>query len=165
MAPSYLSDHTLFIFLKIIYLFFIFRERGREGKRDGEKHQCVVASCTPSAGDLAYNPGMCPEWDLNQRPFSSRRPALNPLSHTSQGQSYFNCYSLREAFPNHGIRKALCPNPFPCLSFDTELIVSVQNRLYFFGCLTFFPPLPPLQGYTLQESCAVFPWHFADPGK
>ena len=31
-----------FLFFKIL---FIFRERGREGDREGEKHQCVVASC------------------------------------------------------------------------------------------------------------------------
>ena len=48
----------------IIYL-FIFRERGREGER-GEVKQCVVASCTPSTEDLACNPGMCPDWELNQ---------------------------------------------------------------------------------------------------
>ena len=23
----------------------------------------------PSAGDLAHNPGMCPDWELNQWPF------------------------------------------------------------------------------------------------
>ena len=32
-----------------IYL-FIFRERGREEEREGEKHQCVVASYTPPTG-------------------------------------------------------------------------------------------------------------------
>ena len=46
------------IFLKIL---FIFRKRGREGEREGEKHQCVVASHTPPAGDLAHNLGMCPD--------------------------------------------------------------------------------------------------------
>ena len=51
-------------FKGFIYL-FIFRERGREGGREGEKHQCVVASHTPPTGDLARNPGMCPDWDLN----------------------------------------------------------------------------------------------------
>ena len=51
-----------------LYL-FIFRERGREGEREGEKHQCVVASCAPSTGDLAHNPGTCPDWELNRRPF------------------------------------------------------------------------------------------------
>ena len=53
-------------FLKIL---FIFRKRGREGERMGEKHQCVVAYCAHPIGDLAHNPGMCPHWELNQRPF------------------------------------------------------------------------------------------------
>ena len=39
---------------------FIFRE-GKGGRKTGrEKHQCVVASCTPPTGDLAHNPGMSP---------------------------------------------------------------------------------------------------------
>ena len=38
----------------------MFRERGREGEREGEKHQCVVASCVPPPKDLAGNPGMSP---------------------------------------------------------------------------------------------------------
>ena len=49
--------------LKIL---FIFRERGREEERAGEKHQCVVASHVPPTGDLAHNPGMCPDWESNQ---------------------------------------------------------------------------------------------------
>ena len=52
---------TFLFFLKI--LFIIFRERGREGEREGEKHQCVVASCVPPTGDLAHNPGMCYDWN------------------------------------------------------------------------------------------------------
>ena len=57
--------------LQRFYL-FIFRERGREGKREGEKHQCVVASRMPLTGDLTHNPGMCPGWELNGRPFGSQ---------------------------------------------------------------------------------------------
>ena len=38
---------------------YVFLERGREGEREAEKHQCVVASCVPPTGDLALNPGMC----------------------------------------------------------------------------------------------------------
>ena len=49
----------LFFFLR--FYLFIFRERGREGEREGEKHQCVVASRTPPTGDLALDPGMCPD--------------------------------------------------------------------------------------------------------
>ena len=50
----------------------MFRERGREGEREGEKHKCVVASHTPPTGDLACNPGMCPDWEWNWQPFGSQ---------------------------------------------------------------------------------------------
>ena len=30
----------------------------------------MVASHAPPAGDLAHDPGMCPDWEANQRPFS-----------------------------------------------------------------------------------------------
>ena len=70
---------------RFIYV-FIFRERGREGEREGEKHQCVVASQRPLTGDLARNPDVCPDWESNLRPFGSQ-PTPNPLSYTSQGNS------------------------------------------------------------------------------
>ena len=54
-----------FLFLKIIYL-FIFREKGKEGQRKGEKHQSVVASHMPPTGDLSGNPGLCPDWESVQ---------------------------------------------------------------------------------------------------
>ena len=57
----------LFIFLR--FYLFIFRERGREGEREGEKHQCRAASHLAPTGDLAWNPGICPDWELNQQPF------------------------------------------------------------------------------------------------
>ena len=40
---------------------YLFRERGREGEREGEKHQCVVASPMDPTRGLAHNPGMCPD--------------------------------------------------------------------------------------------------------
>ena len=58
-----------FFFLKILFILF-FREG--KGRREGEKHQCVVASRTPATGDLACDPGMCPDWESNQRPFGSQ---------------------------------------------------------------------------------------------
>ena len=39
------------------------------GEREGEKHQCVVVSCAPPTGDLACNPGMWPDWELDRQPF------------------------------------------------------------------------------------------------
>ena len=44
---------------------------GREGEREGEKHQ-RVASGTPPTEDLAHAPGMCPDWEPNQRPPGSQ---------------------------------------------------------------------------------------------
>ena len=51
-----LSSNVIYIFLR--FYLFIFRERGRERERVGEKHQCVVASRAPPTGDLAHNPGI-----------------------------------------------------------------------------------------------------------
>ena len=80
------TGFTFFKFLKRFYL-FIFRERGREGERKGEKHQCVVASCMPLTGDLACNlarnPGMCPDWELNQRPLGSQACTQSTEPHQS----------------------------------------------------------------------------------
>ena len=79
LQVSYFKDFT-----------YLFVERGKEGERQGEKHQCVVAS----TGDLAHNAG------APTRNRTSNLPALklvpNPLSHTSQGpDSYFkSCYIL-----------------------------------------------------------------------
>ncbi|KAF6094822.1 hypothetical protein HJG60_011912 [Phyllostomus discolor] len=44
-------------------------ERVREGEREEEEHQCVVASRRPPTGNLACNPGVCPDWQLNPQPF------------------------------------------------------------------------------------------------
>ena len=68
-------------FLKI----FIFRERGREGEREGEKHQCVVASHMPPTGGTIWLTtqacGLTGNWTGNPLVHS---PVFNPLSHTSQ---------------------------------------------------------------------------------
>ena len=57
-------------FLKILFI-YLFRERGRERERKGGKHQYVVAFHVDPTGDLAYNAGMCPDWELNRQPFGS----------------------------------------------------------------------------------------------
>ena len=69
-----------FYFSKRFYL-LIFREKGREAGREGEKHQCAVASHTPPAGDLVCNPGTCPDWELNQWPFGSQACAQSTEPH------------------------------------------------------------------------------------
>ena len=42
------------------------KRKGEGGKKRGRKHQCVVAFCMPLSGDLAHNPGMCPDWGSNR---------------------------------------------------------------------------------------------------
>ena len=64
----------VFIFFKdFIYLFF--REKGKEGQREGEKNQCVVAPHMPPFGDLAHKPGICSDWELNWWLFGSQAHA------------------------------------------------------------------------------------------
>ena len=75
----FLNDPIILFFFKRFY-FFIFREKGREG--EWEKHQCVVASwAPPTGGDLACNPGMCPDWESNWRPFSSQASTQSTEPH------------------------------------------------------------------------------------
>ena len=44
-----------FFFFKILFIYF--QRRGKKGKIP------VVASHVAPAGDLAHNPGMCPDWE------------------------------------------------------------------------------------------------------
>ena len=60
------NQNPVFLKKKILFIYF---EREGKGEREEEKHQCVLASHVPPTGDLACNPGMCPDWELNQRPF------------------------------------------------------------------------------------------------
>ena len=46
---------------------FVYRERGREGEREGEKHR--KHQHPPRTGDLACNLGMCSDRESNWRPF------------------------------------------------------------------------------------------------
>ena len=49
----------ILLFLKDFIYLFSFRERGREGGKEEEKYQCVVATHVPPTRDLACNPGIC----------------------------------------------------------------------------------------------------------
>ena len=57
-------------FPKIPFIYSLDRGEGR--KKEGEKHQCVVASHVPPTGDPTHNPGMCSGLELNQEPFGSQ---------------------------------------------------------------------------------------------
>ena len=63
------------------------------GEREGQKHQCVVASHVPPTGHLASNPAMCPDWELNCQPFGSQAHAQSTEPH-QPGQILFLYYYL-----------------------------------------------------------------------
>ena len=92
--PNQEALHTLSLcpcgyFLKRVFI-CLFLETGREGEREGKKHQCVVASCMPPTGDMALYPGMCLRLGIEQVTlWLSGWQALCPLSHTSQGPCGF----------------------------------------------------------------------------
>ena len=75
----YLSDNWgSSILFKIFYFVLFFRERGKEGEREGEtywyeKHRLVVFMYTlkgTPTGDWTRNPGVCPDWEVNRQTFS-----------------------------------------------------------------------------------------------
>ena len=78
--------HGFVCLLRLIIIFlkdciYLFLERGREGERKGQKHQCVVASRAPPTRDLAHNPGRYPDWKSNQQPFGSQAGTQSTKPH------------------------------------------------------------------------------------
>ena len=67
---------------------------GRVGEREEEKHHCVVVSHVPPTGDPAHNPGMCPDWESNQRPFSSQAGTQSTEPHQP---GLKKCYTLKDS--------------------------------------------------------------------
>ena len=81
---------TVHSFLKkILEDFYLFISRGEWREEEGEKHQYVVASCTPLTRDLDCNPGISPEWESSQRPFSLQVGAQSTEPHPAGRFVYF----------------------------------------------------------------------------
>ena len=85
LLPDLKSDsHSFLLYFSFLRFIHLFLERGREGEREGGKYECVVACHLPLTGDLAHNPGMCPDWESNRQPFGSQAGAESTEPH-SQG--------------------------------------------------------------------------------
>ena len=85
-------EHVFFfrtiIFLKKIIYLFLGRGEGKE--KDRERNIDGLPLTCPPTGNLACNPGMCPDWESNHD-LSVCGTTPNPLSHTSQGGTkYFS---------------------------------------------------------------------------
>ena len=54
-------------YFRDLKMFFIYLplDRGEGRKRGRETSMCGCLSSAPPTGDLARNPGMCPDWELN----------------------------------------------------------------------------------------------------
>ena len=68
-----------------------------EGEREGEKRQCVVASHVPPTKDLAYNPGMCPDWELNQQLFGLQASTQSTEPHQPGHYFFTEIYGFFES--------------------------------------------------------------------
>ena len=68
-----LTESPFFLFLKILFL-----ERGREGNIN----VWLTLACPPT-GDVAYNPGMCADWESNQPPFDLQTSIQSTEPHQS----------------------------------------------------------------------------------
>ena len=52
---------------------YLFLESGEGKEKERERNiNVLLPLARPSTGDLAHNPGMCPDWELNQQPFDSQ---------------------------------------------------------------------------------------------
>ena len=66
MSISIIVYLHLLHFLKHFIYLFLERGEGREKERERNINVCLPLECDPT-GDLARNPNLCPEWELNQR--------------------------------------------------------------------------------------------------
>ena len=72
------------------------REKERERNTDERKKHQLVASRKLPTSDLACNPGMCPEWELNWQPLGPQASAQSTEPH-QPGQNSFS-YSAFKYF-------------------------------------------------------------------
>ena len=60
-----LSSQRFPFFKDCIYLFL---EKGKGREKERERNINVWVSHAPPTGDLAHNPGLCPDWESNPQP-------------------------------------------------------------------------------------------------
>ena len=76
--PKICPEKVQPFFKDCIYLFL---ERGKGREEERERNISVWLPLTPPTGDLANNPGMCPDWELNQQPFGSQASTQSTEPH------------------------------------------------------------------------------------
>ena len=63
-----------FLFLQIFFkdFIYVFLDRGERREKDRERNTVCGCFLSTPTEDLARNPGMCPDWESNRRPFGSQ---------------------------------------------------------------------------------------------
>ena len=61
--------------------FILFLDRGEEREKERERNINVWLPLMHHTGDLACNPGTCPDWESNQRLFGSQARAQSTEPH------------------------------------------------------------------------------------
>ena len=89
-----LSLQPMHIFLKILFIYVKEGEGRRKRGRETSMYGCLLLTLT---GDLACNPGMCPDWELNQQPFGSQVSTQSTESHQPGPNEHF----LKREFCNN----------------------------------------------------------------
>ena len=122
----------VFFFFKIL---FIFRQRGREGEREGEKYQCVILPLTHPPLGTWLATQVCALTGNQTGNTLVQRLALSPLSHTSQGSTgslhdhihSFTSKSQHNYFLDHFIRKF----PLPIYALFISFLKSYHKMFIF----------------------------------
>ena len=67
---------NLIVVLLVVFFSFIYLvlERGGGREKERERNINVWLPLAPTAGDLAHNPGGCPDWESNQSGMTCPRP-------------------------------------------------------------------------------------------
>ena len=90
----------------------------------------MLASPAPPTGDLACNPGMCPDWKLNQGPFGSQAGTQSTEPH--QPGLFFHFCIVCILFP--ALKNNLSRN------FLSSLLV-LSGAIFWFCCFLVLPLL------------------------
>ena len=79
-APNCKGGWKMLCFLKRFYL-FISRQKRREGEREERNISVWLPLTHTPTGDVACNPGMCPDWESNQQLFGSQASTQSTEPH------------------------------------------------------------------------------------
>ena len=82
-----------------------------------------VASHMPPTGDLAGNPGVCPDWELNQQPFGSQASAQSNELH-QPGLIFYNVNKIKWSLEN------ICYSPLLLFVSWSKIELMRESQLF-----------------------------------